>query len=136
MNSVSEKEIGLIVQKVIGEISRQSLPFQNDSNSSNISTKKTVAVGSDHGGYEAKLHVIEYLNELENLSPAPSGAPGPVDAMISYTRDPDKLTLEIPMPFNQLEAEKRNLEYVVDTISNTGGVIVYYPLSVNIVEGI
>jgi len=64
MNSVSEKEIGLIVQKVIGEISRQSLPFQNDSNSSNNSTKKTVAVGSDHGGYEAKKHVIEYLNEL------------------------------------------------------------------------
>lgn len=61
---------------------------------------------------------------------------GGEDIMIAYEKNEDKLTLELPMPFNQLPPEKRNLEYVIDCHSRFGGVIIYYPLSVAIGEGI
>lgn len=80
---------------------------------------------------------VEWVAELANVNPVPStGAVSNTDVMIVYKRSPDKLTLEIPQPFEQLEVERRGLEYVTPCHSRCGGVIVYYPLSVNIVEGI
>ena len=57
-------------------------------------------------------------------------------AMVAYKRDPDHLELMIPEPFEQLEPEKRNLEWVVACIQRTAGVAVYYPLSVSMIDGI
>jgi hypothetical protein len=56
--------------------------------------------------------------------------------MIVYRKDPDVLTLEIPQPFEQFPAQERNLEFVVPAHSRIGGVIVYYPLAIDITEGI
>lgn len=58
------------------------------------------------------------------------------DIMMAYDRNPMNLTLEIPMPFTQHPVQERNLEFVVNTESRFGGVLVYYPLSINIGEGI
>jgi hypothetical protein len=58
------------------------------------------------------------------------------DVAIAYNRDPQKVTLEIPMEFMQHEPEKRNLEYVVDCEARFAGVRLYYPLSAHIIEGI
>lgn len=81
--------------------------------------------------------VVEELDELAGVDPIPStlGA-GPTDIAIAYKRSPDKLTLEIPQPFEQFPVQERGLEYIVPAHSRCGGVIVYYPLSVNIIEGI
>lgn len=80
---------------------------------------------------------VEWVAELASVNPVPStGAASNTDVMIVYKRSPDKLTLEIPQPFEQLEVERRGLEYVTPCHARCGGVIVYYPLSVNIVEGI
>lgn len=79
---------------------------------------------------------FEWVNELSAVDPAPSGGSAPTNIMIAYRRDPMKLTYEIPQPFEQLPVQERGLEYVVPTHARNGGVIVYYPLSVNIVEGI
>lgn len=38
-------------------------------------------------------------------------------------------TMELVMPFNQLPAEPRNLELVVNCMARTGGVSVHYPLA-------
>lgn len=57
-------------------------------------------------------------------------------AMVAYKRDPEHIELAIPSAFEQLEPEKRNLEWVVDCIQRTGGVLVYYPLSVSMLDGI
>jgi len=73
--------------------------------------------------------------ELQDVSPKPSGA-GTTDIMMIYNYDPDKLTLEIPQPFEQFPAQERNLEFVVPAHGRCGGVIVYYPLSITLVEGI
>jgi len=80
---------------------------------------------------------VDWLVNCKDVSPVPStGAAGPTDIMVVYKRDIDNLSLEIPQPFEQFPAQERGLEQVVDCHARNGGVIVYYPLSVSIVEGI
>lgn len=83
-----------------------------------------------------EIKTIEWVNELTDVNPLPSGTAGTKDCMVCYRRDPDALTLELPQPFEQFPAQERNLEFVVPTHARIGGVIVYYPLSMRIVEGI
>ena len=45
-------------------------------------------------------------------------------------------TLEIPLPFEQLAPQRKNLEMVIPCDSSTAGVMVYYPLSICMAEGI
>jgi hypothetical protein len=59
-----------------------------------------------------------------------------VDIMIAYKRDPDKLTLEIPQEFEQFPPQESGLEFEVPCHARCGGVIVYYPLSISVGEGI
>lgn len=73
---------------------------------------------------------VEWVNEL-----AGAGTGG-VDVMVAYDRNPDKVTLEIPQPFEQFPVQERGLEFLVPCHSRCGGVIVYYPLSISIAEGI
>jgi len=73
---------------------------------------------------------VEWVNQM-----AGAGAGGD-DIMMGYNRDPMKLTLEIPQPFEQFPVQERGLEFVVPCHSRVGGVIVYYPLSVIKGEGI
>ncbi|MCD8285806.1 MAG: DUF2184 domain-containing protein [Clostridia bacterium] len=53
-----------------------------------------------------------------------------------YTKSPEKLTLEIPMPFLQHPIQVRNLETVVPCEARIAGVIVYYPMSAMIAVGV
>jgi hypothetical protein len=84
-----------------------------------------------------ELKKIEWVNELKAVSPKPS-TPTVVgsseDIMILYKYDPMKLTLEIPQPFEQFPVQERGLEYTIPTHARCGGVIVYYPLSLAIIE--
>jgi hypothetical protein len=79
---------------------------------------------------------IERVNEMADVAPLPSGAAGPADVMVTYAKDPDILSLEIPQPFEQFPVQERNLEFVIPAHSRIGGVIVYYPLAIKISEGI
>jgi hypothetical protein len=83
-----------------------------------------------------EIQMIDFVNELKNVSPAPSGGAAPTDVMITYDRSPEVLTLELPQPFEQFPAQERNLEFVIPAHSRIGGVIVYYPLAIDIAEGI
>jgi len=59
---------------------------------------------------------------------ATAGAAG-VGRGVLYTRDPDKVSMEIPQDFEQLPVQARNLEFVTPTHGRTGGVIMPYPLA-------
>lgn len=76
------------------------------------------------------------INECAALATKPSGGAGPVDVMVLLRNSLDKMSLEIPQPFEQFPPQERNLEVVVPTHGRIGGLIVYYPLSVAIIEGI
>lgn len=56
--------------------------------------------------------------------------------IIAYTKDEDKLTLEIPVDFEQWEPDKKGGEYEIPCHERIGGVIFYYPLSACYGEGI
>ena len=79
---------------------------------------------------------IDWVNELKDVTPLPSGDAGTKDCAICYKKNPDKLTLEIPQQFEQFPAQERGLEFLVPAHSRIGGVIFYYPLSASIIEGI
>jgi len=81
----------------------------------------------DNNGY---IKTVEWVNELKGVGN------GGVDVMVCYRRDPDVLTLEIPQDFEQFPEQEQGLEYVVPCHQRIGGVLVYYPMAVNIVSGI
>ena len=72
---------------------------------------------------------IIVCNELVGIGP------GGTDAMIAYEYSADKLTLEIPMEMMFHPEQRKGLEVIINCEASTGGLIVYYPLSVNIVYG-
>lgn len=78
---------------------------------------------------------VEWLNELESVV-SPATGSGNVAVMVCYRRDPEVLTLELPSAYEQFNAQERGLEFIVPAHGRIGGVIVYYPLAINIVEGI
>jgi len=70
------------------------------------------------------------VNELTG-----AGAGG-VDIMVAYTRRPDILQLEVPAELQYLPAQEQGLEMVVPAWLSMCGVVIYYPLSLAIGEGI
>ena len=87
---------------------------------------------ANHPGVE-----FEAVNELAAVSPKPStptDTGSSANLLIAYNRNPDKLTLEIPQPFEQFPIQEVGLAYEIPCHARCAGVISYYPLSVNIVE--
>lgn len=58
------------------------------------------------------------------------------DIALMYERNVDNMSLELPMAFNQLAAQARNLELVVPCLARCGGVTLYYPLSITKAVGV
>lgn len=70
------------------------------------------------------IKTIDWVVELK------AAGVGATDRIMIYTRNPMNLTLEIPQPFEQFSPQQKGMEYEIPCHSETGGVIVYYPLSV------
>ena len=52
-----------------------------------------------------------------------------------YKKDPDKFSIENPMPFYQHPAQAKGLEIIIPCEARVAGAILYYPLSLMIVPG-
>jgi hypothetical protein len=76
------------------------------------------------------IQTVDWVYELKGAGPLG------VDIMVAYDNNPDKFTLEIPMPYTQYPPQERNLNFEVPCESRFGGVMIYYPLSISIGEGI
>jgi len=66
------------------------------------------------------------FDELAELTGA---GPGGDDLIIAGEFAPDNITHDVPMQFNQLPAQPRNLELVVPCMARSAGVSVFYPLA-------
>ena len=77
---------------------------------------------------------VDWVPELKGAGPVVMGTA--TDIFIAYDKNPDKLTMEIPMPYTQYPPQERGLEFIVPCESRYGGIIIYYPLSLTIGEGI
>jgi hypothetical protein len=69
---------------------------------------------------------IEQIDWLEELKAAGVGA---VPRIVSYRRDPDWLTLEIPQDFEQFAVQEQGLAFKVPCHERIAGVLNYYPLA-------
>jgi len=76
---------------------------------------------------------IKQVYAVQNLT---GSGVGGVNEMIAFTKDATKFAMQVAMPFTQYSPQERNLEFVINCESKFGGVQVYYPLSMNIGEGI
>lgn len=85
----------------------------------------------DHAPY---LKEIREANELqaESTDINPTGS----NVGFLFTNSEDKLSLEIPMPFYQYPIQEKGLEVEVPCEERVAGMVIYYPLSALIVEGI
>lgn len=61
---------------------------------------------------------------------------GGTDAMFVGEFNAENMAHEFVQPFRQLPPQARNLEWVVNCLSRTGGVVVRYPLAFAVFEGI
>lgn len=76
------------------------------------------------------IKTIDWLTELKG-----AGAGG-TDRFMVYKKNPDKLTLEMPQMFEQFSPQQKGMEFQIPCHAKTGGVIVYYPLSIAFGDGI
>ena len=98
-----------------------------------IATKRV----SDSNGKTVWQFFTEQYPGVEMLSSRElAGVEGGEDIALMYERNADNMSLELPMAFNQLAAQARNLELVVPCLARSGGVTLYYPLSITKAVGV
>ena len=73
---------------------------------------------------------IDWLSELKGM-----GAGGSDRALIGRF-DEEHITLEIPQPFEQFEAQQEGMEFTIPCHSECAGTIIYYPLAFAYADGI
>lgn len=78
---------------------------------------------------------VDWVNDLKDVINPRTGS-GTTDVMIAYNLSPEVLTLELPQLYEQFPSQERNLEFIVPAHGRIGGVIIYYPLEVAIIDGI
>ncbi len=85
----------------------------------------------DHAPY---LKEIREANEIqaESTDINPTGS----NVGLLFTNNEKKLTLEIPMHFYQYPLQEKGLEIEIPCEERVAGMVIYYPLSALIVEGI
>ena len=76
-----------------------------------------------------------YVKNVEVVPELNGAGTGDTNVVMMYKKSPDKLTLEIPQPFEQFPPQAEGLEFVIPCHSRCAGVIVYYPLSIIKAEG-
>ena len=76
-----------------------------------------------------------YVKNVEVVPELNGAGTGDTNVVMIYKKSPDKLTLEIPQPFEQFPPQAEGLEFVIPCHSRCAGVIVYYPLSIIKAEG-
>lgn len=82
--------------------------------------------------FKRKYPQMQY-EEAPELATAGTGG---TSLAVMYEFGEENLSMENPMPFNQLPAQARNLELVVPCLARTAGVTVYYPLALTKAEGL
>lgn len=77
------------------------------------------------------ITAIEPINELEA---GKSGGALSKDRIVVYDRSPDKLQLHLPQPLEFLPPVRQALEFSVAAHARIGGLALYYPKSVMVLE--
>ncbi len=97
---------------------------------------KARSANSDTTILEYFLQNNQYVKEVMPLNELNGAGTAGVDVFVIYNPDPDNLVFEMPMEFRHNPPQLRGLSWDIPCESETGGLNVYYPLSIAIWEGI
>jgi len=92
--------------------------------------------GTDTTILQFFLQNSPFVNEVLWANELKGAGEGGSDIMIAYERSADKFTLEMPQMFEMFPVQEVNLTYKTPCHSRIAGVIIYYPFSQAIGEGI
>lgn len=77
-----------------------------------------------------------YIKRIEWLSELKGFGAGSTDRAMVGIFDEEHITLEIPQPFEQFEAQQEGMEFTIPCHSECAGTIIYYPLAFAYADGI
>ena len=92
-------------------------------------------LGSKYLNNSSKTSVLEFFQKkypnltIQGIWELEKAGSGGKNLVICYEKNVDNLNLELPKDFEQLPAQERNLELVVNCLARVGGVFLRYPLS-------
>lgn len=77
-----------------------------------------------------------YIKRIDFLLELDGAGAGGTDRAIVGRFDADHITLEIPQPFEQFDAQQEGMEFTIPCHSECAGTIIYYPLAFAFADGI
>lgn len=92
--------------------------------------------GSDTTILKYFLANSQFVKEVGSWNALKTAGAGSTNRMVCYRKDPDSLVGIMPVPFEQFPPQTEGMEFVTYCHGRTGGVVVYYPLSMLYVDGI
>ena len=130
INSTNGVEVPDTLLLPFSQYTRVSTTYVNLANGSNATVLKLFLEANPN------IKTVERVAQLKNVGTGVGAIGAGTDVAVIYNKSADKLTLEIPQPFEQFAAQEHNLEFVIPCHARCAGVIIYYPMSVGIMEGI
>lgn len=122
------------VLKLTQKVERPDTLILDHENHADLSTRAR-SDNSETTILEFFLKNSPYVKKVEVVPELNGAGTGDTNVVMMYKKSPDKLTLEIPQPFEQFPPQAEGLEFVIPCHSRCAGVIVYYPLSIIKAEG-
>jgi len=101
-----------------------------------LAAQKRMGDGSDTTVLKFCLNNSPWIEAIEPWHHCDAAGGGGTDRMVAYPRNPLVVAAIVPQEFTALSPELRNLEYVVNCIASTGGVVCRYPVAVLYGDGI
>jgi len=102
----------------------------------NLLSTKRLGTDSDTTVLEYFLKTNRYIKRIEWLTELKTAGSGPSARMMVYVNDSSHLSLEIPLMFEQYEADKKGMSYEIPCYAKTAGMIIFYPAAVAYADGI
>jgi hypothetical protein len=102
----------------------------------NLIKTKRLGDGSDETVLSYFQKTNQYIKRIEWVVELDGAGGTASDRMMVYVNDAAHLSLELPLPFEQYEYDKKGMEYVVPCYAKTAGMIIYFPASVAFADGI
>lgn len=102
----------------------------------NALAQRRVGTNSDKTLLQYILDTNPYIKKIDWLSELKGKGGSNTDRAIIGKFDEEHISLEIPQPFEQFEAQQEGMEFTIPCHSECAGTIIYYPLAFAYADGI
>ncbi len=124
-------DIALMIETIVdgtNEVEKPNTLLMPSKEYVHIGTKRVADINETLLSFLQRTNpYIRNIGTWDKLKKANAG--GTLPRLVMYDRNPDKVTVEIPVDFEMFPAQPQGLTFYVPTHSRFGGVVFYYPLS-------